>query len=277
MNTDRRKGAVHRFPDLAGLDGFRLEAGPIEFRLEYVPRVRSTQEALEVRLDQGALVEGTVLIAEEQTAGKGRHGRSWISPPGCNLYFSIHGRMELSPAQSFRHLYAVAAAVHETVSRHHPDGDVWIKWPNDIWWGEHKLAGILVNGYGGADGGMELITGVGINLNADRDQLPPEGTSIWIETHRRTDRARFLLELLTMIGESEPEWLTEEWETLKRRWKRLAGFSRWRKVIRTNRGRREELVPLDIGDRGELLVRNEEGAVLALVQTDPSLRVIRGV
>lgn len=111
--------------------------------------------------------EGQVLVAEEQTAGRGRMGRSWLSQPGASLTFSVLLRPVTVPAGRRGWLplltgVAVAAAVRATASV-----AATLKWPNDVLVGDRKLAGILAEQSGDA-----VVIGIGLNVAAPRDALP---------------------------------------------------------------------------------------------------------
>jgi BirA family biotin operon repressor/biotin-[acetyl-CoA-carboxylase] ligase len=112
---------------------------------------------------------GTVVTAAEQTAGRGRQGRSWTAPPGKALLYSAI----LRPLDE-RHLLlplSVPLAVCETAEELAPGIECAIKWPNDIWVEERKLAGILIEAK--PQDGWAVI-GVGLNLTIERDEFPPE-------------------------------------------------------------------------------------------------------
>jgi BirA family biotin operon repressor/biotin-[acetyl-CoA-carboxylase] ligase len=178
--------------------------------LTYLPRTGSTNDAAKKLAAQGA-PEGTVVVADEQTAGRGRLGRRWLAPPGTCLLCSILFRPSLSPTQTqqLTMLCAIAAtnAIKETAGLH-----VWLKWPNDLvvkspipnlqspeW---KKLAGILTEtGLTGKHLDYAIV-GIGINVNVEPELLPtldPNATSTLAETGQAVDRgallARFLAEV----------------------------------------------------------------------------------
>lgn len=152
--------------------------------------------------------EGLALVAEEQTAGRGRLGRRWESPPGAGLTFSVLLRPAPVPAGSLGWLpllagVAVAAAV--TAATAVPAS---LKWPNDVLAGESKLAGILAETRGGA-----VVIGAGINVLQRRDELPGHAaTSLFLEARRgggdtaRLTRERLLAETLTRLARVYLAW-----------------------------------------------------------------------
>ena len=114
---------------------------------------------------------GLVVIAEEQTAGRGRRGRSWHSPAGANLYCSLGWRFELGPERLSGLSLAVGAMLAEAITEMY-DIHLQLKWPNDLYHGERKLGGVLIEMLGEADGGRQVVVGVG--LNVDMPAVPTE-------------------------------------------------------------------------------------------------------
>ena len=111
---------------------------------------------------QGA-EEGRCAVAEAQTAGRGRRGRSWISPPGENLYFSILLRPQAEASHVAMITLLMAIAVTQSVRELHLDAK--IKWPNDVVVNGKKICGILTEMYQSAAGSFFLVIGTGINVN----------------------------------------------------------------------------------------------------------------
>lgn len=134
--------------------------------LVYLESTPSTMEDARAAADAGA-VDGSLFLAEEQTAGRGRRGRSFASPPGENLYFTLV--LRLAPEQMPAVPLAVPLAVVEPVRR--LGLDALIKWPNDIWVGQRKLSGMLIDAESNA-GGALVYPGIGINVNGDPTSNP---------------------------------------------------------------------------------------------------------
>ncbi|MGH7087376.1 MAG: biotin--[acetyl-CoA-carboxylase] ligase, partial [Stellaceae bacterium] len=125
-------------------------------------------------LAEAGAAEGTLVVADAQEAGRGRHDRSWVSPPG-NLYLSLVLRPE-SPIREVAQLsFAAALAVAEAAEVVLPPGkpQLSLKWPNDVLLGGRKLAGILLESRARSDGGVAwLVVGIGVNLASAPDVLP---------------------------------------------------------------------------------------------------------
>jgi BirA family transcriptional regulator, biotin operon repressor / biotin---[acetyl-CoA-carboxylase] ligase len=144
--------------------------------------IDSTMREAAERAEAGS-PEGTLVVADRQTAGRGRLGRAWVSEPGVGLYFSLILRPPVPAAQSAVLTLAlglgVARGIGEACGR-----QCDIRWPNDVLLNEKKCAGILVEMSGGGESVLHAIAGIGINVN--HKSLPPElaatATSLRIET-----------------------------------------------------------------------------------------------
>lgn len=169
-------------------------AFPDPFRLLVRESVESTNDEVRVLAESGA-PDGLVVLAERQTAGRGRRGAAWFSPAGESLAFSILLRPNDPKALWPRLAIAAGLAVAEAVEAFGPQAG--IKWPNDVWIGQRKVAGILVEA--GADFAV-----VGIGLNVNTTKFPPEvteiATSLLIETSRVLSRAEVLGEVIRQFA-----------------------------------------------------------------------------
>ena len=139
---------------------------------------------------QGAVPEGVVAVADEQTAGRGRHGRTWSAEPGSALLVSVLLRPRLPPERL--HLVTLAAAVAATDAVRIVGGlDARVKWPNDVVIDDRKLAGILAE----ADGAGAVVVGMGLNVRPDA--FPPEladvATALELRSTGPVDRADLLV------------------------------------------------------------------------------------
>lgn len=136
---------------------------PSFFRVRTLPETASTNEDSKIRAAAGE-AEGLVLRAERQTAGKGRQGRVWDSPPG-NLYASVLLRPHAAPQEAALYSFATALAVYDAVRAALPQADVCVKWPNDVLVSGKKISGLLLEAAPVEDGLIPwLVVGVGINV-----------------------------------------------------------------------------------------------------------------
>ena len=165
-----------------------------------------------MELAQRGAEDGTVVAAESQTAGRGRHARTWFSPPGLNLYCSIiirgqgHG-LSLAEWLSWVPL-TTALAVTEAV-RTVAATSLALKWPNDLLLDERKVGGILCESSLTNPDTPVVVIGIGLNVNVPPDMFPDElrtiATSLFESTHRLVDRNRLLAQLLLELEQSLDE------------------------------------------------------------------------
>jgi BirA family biotin operon repressor/biotin-[acetyl-CoA-carboxylase] ligase len=165
---------------------------------------------------------GTVVIAEGQTAGRGRLGRSFYSPPYRNLYTSVVLRPSLSASDAATVILAAAIAVAETVATSLASpGAVEIKWPNDVLLDGLKTSGILMELSAEATRVGFLILGIGVNLNLDRESFPEEfrslATSLFSHSGRPVDRVHFTRRLFVTLEEVLDVHAERGWDALRPR------------------------------------------------------------
>ena len=168
--------------------------------LEVLESTASTMDVAAAAAANGA-ADGHLVLADQQTQGRGAHGRHWVSPPGSDLYFSVVARPAVEPASTALVTLASGLGVRDAVAGLLPERSVRVKWPNDIWIGRRKCAGVLVES---RTLGMRIdsvIIGVGLNVN--RMQWPPDladsATSLRAErgVEEPFDRAEVLAAVLS--------------------------------------------------------------------------------
>lgn len=188
------------------LDRARIAAGvgsDPSLLVEVLHAAPSTNAIVADRAREGA-PDGLVVVADHQTAGRGRLDRSWETPAGTALTFSMLVRPTVPPAAwPWLPLLAGYAAAKTLTARGY---DAGVKWPNDILIGERKVAGILVERVETPTGPAAVI-GIGLNTGMDADELPvPTATSLSLESGEAPDRTELLLELLAGIREAYDAW-----------------------------------------------------------------------
>jgi BirA family biotin operon repressor/biotin-[acetyl-CoA-carboxylase] ligase len=148
--------------------------------IDLLPLVDSTNSWLMRHARDGA-PGGRVCLAEQQTAGRGRLGRAWVSPFGANVYLSLLWRYPLAPAQLGGLSLAAGVAVARALMATGASG-IGLKWPNDLHWRRRKLAGLLLEVAGESQGPSHVVVGVGVNLRLD----PAHASGIdqpWTDLH----------------------------------------------------------------------------------------------
>ena len=151
--------------------------------------------------------EGAVLAAEQQSAGRGRLGRTWLSPPRAALTFSVLLRPAAVPRARLGWLPLLAGVAVADAVRAVAAVDAQLKWPNDVLVGPRKVGGILAEATGEA-----VVVGIGVNVSTEPAELPPPGpgavaaTSLRIEGAASLDRARLLAEILAGLERRYRAW-----------------------------------------------------------------------
>lgn len=174
--------------------------------------------------EQGA-AEGLVCIAEEQTSGKGRLGRYWISPTGINLYMSILLRPQLPPYDAPKLTFLSVVALAETF-KEVCNLKVEAKWPNDLLCNGKKIAGLLNEMSAEADRLNQVIMGIGVNLNMTAEQFPTHlrtpPTSAMLETGVKIDRIAFTRTLLERLDSWYQTFLQEGFTPVRSAWESIS-------------------------------------------------------
>lgn len=232
-------------------------------RVFYYAIIASTNDrALE--LAAAGEPEGSLVLAEQQTGGRGRRDRVWISPPGLGIYASIVLRPGVpagrTPLFTIAAAVAVAVALRETTAL-----PARIKWPNDVFAGGRKIAGILGESRGADPEIREVIIGIGINVHQRADDFPGDlarlATSVRLETERPPPRrASILAAVLEEFERRYHALLRSVTDDLLREWRDLSAVPAGsRVVVEGPAGRREgDLMGVDAD--GALLLREESGA-----------------
>jgi BirA family biotin operon repressor/biotin-[acetyl-CoA-carboxylase] ligase len=190
----------------------RLTSDDIRLRMKSQPRVigseilvfqetGSTNDVTEYLARSGAR-EGVVVFAESQTRGRGRYGRTWVSPAGKGLWFSVLLRPPLTPSQVSRITVAASVAVARCL-REVCGVDARIKWPNDVTVNGAKVCGVLTELRGEADEVRAAIVGIGVDVNCEAADLPAElagvATSLLMATGKKQDRVELAARLLEAL------------------------------------------------------------------------------
>ncbi len=215
-------------------------------------RLRKTASTMEEALAHPA---GTVVVADEQTAGRGRLGRAWHSEPGTGLYFSYALKPPGEGAGLPIVTLALGLAVQEALQR--VTGVACdLRWPNDVLLNEKKCAGILVEMHG-----EKLVAGVGVNVNQTKfpEALAGIATSLWIETGREHSREELLEQILEAIDAYCALLAEEGPDAILRLYSRSSSYVSGRRVTVEGAGATFEGVTEGLDARGFLWVRAAGG------------------
>jgi BirA family biotin operon repressor/biotin-[acetyl-CoA-carboxylase] ligase len=237
----------------------------------HLPSTTSTNTIAHELARAGAR-DGTVVITDHQTRGRGRLERAWISPPGEDLLFSLILRPSLSPDRAFQVTAAASLAVAHAIRRE-TGLDARIKWPNDIYIKEKKASGILTElGITGTQ--MEYaVIGIGINVNSYPTldtELRKIATSLRLETGRNVDRLALLAAILEELEQFYERLKGGEFAALKIMWDALSLIT-GRQITITTGDARHQGVAESVDDDGTLIVRDRNGGTQRFVCGDVSL------
>jgi BirA family biotin operon repressor/biotin-[acetyl-CoA-carboxylase] ligase len=224
---------------------------------------------------QGA-AHGTTVVAEGQTAGRGRLGRSFFSPQYLNVYTSIILRPELDTVRAPTLIPSAAIAVAEAIGATIGDPKaVEIKWPNDVQLAGLKTSGILMEMSAEATRVDFAILGIGVNLNVEREELPeefrPRATSLRTHTGQPIDRAEFVRQLYTQLERIMDQHALEGFAGLRPRYE--ARFQMQGQRVRVADMDGTTLIGTAIGitDDGALQLERDDGAVVQIIAGDVTL------
>ncbi|MDI6856731.1 MAG: biotin--[acetyl-CoA-carboxylase] ligase [Dehalococcoidia bacterium] len=255
-------------------EAFSLAALQAKLTTEFIGRTAVYQERIGSTMDvaheeaEGGAPDGMIVVADEQTHGKGRGGRSWVSPPRSNVYVTVVLRPDAATARSLA--MTVALAICEAADAVAGTRSA-IKWPNDVLIGGRKVAGVLIDLRFAGDELDYALLGVGINVNFDPEryeEIAASATSLKRETGREVSREAVLATFLERLeslyvaarrGESAAGSWKERLETLGRR-----------VTVRIG-DRVEEGMAEDVDANGNLLLRRPDGSVIPLAAGDVTL------
>ena len=247
-----------------------LAGCPIGHEVVHAPTLASTNDEA-LRLGSEGFPNGLVVIADEQTQGRGRRGSIWESPPGLNLYISILLRPEtfrLELPHWPRLTHTAGLAIARCVDQHVPRCTAQIKWPNDVYINGKKIAGILTEtGHQATNQAAFAVVGIGVNVLLTKEDLPKEiqsiATSLQIEAPEQNfsreavaaKLAQELAKLLPLVPQRFSAILSE----ISARSYLLGHEVVWETEQETRTGIAECL-----DEEGRLLVRIEGGNKIAL-------------
>ena len=283
------RAAVWKHVQSLRAEGYDIEASKRGYRLSSVPDLLSedlvkssletkfvgrtvfalpsaTSTNAEAKRIAPSAEDGTVVISEVQTSGRGRMKRPWLSPRG-GLWMSIILKPKIPPALAFRVNIAAAVAVSRALEELY-GLEVKIKWPNDLMVGERKICGILTEIGAEMDLLEYAVVGIGINANLDPDLLPEEwgATSISAELGRYVFRAQLAGRVLEEVERASEE-MAASFDRLRKDWSVRSGTVGRRVRIITRSGEFEGVAEA-LEDDGALLVRRDDGASERVIAGD---------
>jgi BirA family biotin operon repressor/biotin-[acetyl-CoA-carboxylase] ligase len=261
---------LEKVPDLLTPDLLRkrLKGGLFGKRTFHFFKTDSTNRVA-MELGFAGEPEGAVVMAEEQTAGRGRAGRAWHSEKGTGLYVSILLRPRLAPAQA--PLLTMLAGISAQAAVQALTGLVpELKWPNDLLLSGKKLGGILTEMHAEPSAVRFVVVGIGINANQQRFplELAPVATSLRKESGRITFRLELLVRLLTQLESDYSRFLNEGPRFVVERFEKVSDFAKGRRV-RVDTGAESYMgITAGLSPEGLLLVSRENGPLTTVIAGD---------
>ncbi len=294
--------AVWKYVNKLKEEGYRIEAVPNKgYHLLHVPDVfteseiksrlstqwagrevvcyslvDSTNNAAKIAAEQGG-VHGTLFLAEQQSSGKGRRGRNWVSPPGTGIWMTILLRPQLEP--SCASMLTLVAALSVSRAIEEVNGlKAQIKWPNDVVVNGKKVCGILTEMSAEMEWIHYVVIGLGINVNVEEfpKELEATATSLWIEGKREVERVPIICTFLSYFETDYENFIREQnlSRFLEEYNKRLVNCGREVRVLEPKgeyTGVARGIDPL-----GALIVEREKGEMVRITSGEVSVRGIYG-
>jgi BirA family biotin operon repressor/biotin-[acetyl-CoA-carboxylase] ligase len=252
--------------------GYRLESSPdrlfaleiahglntkyIGRKIHYFDYLSSTMD-LAMQLGIQTAPHGTLVLAESQTRGRGRLGRSWFSPKYKGIYFSLILRPKISPSASPMLTLLAAVSICEAIKKV-AGLDAQIKWPNDVFCGNKKISGILTEMNAEVDKVNFVVIGIGLNVNNDKKSLVAQATSLKEQAGQSISRILLLQELLRRIENNY--FLLEDrgGQGIIDKWRSFS-LTLGRRVKVYCQDKHIEGQAVDIDQDGALLIRKDSG------------------
>lgn len=245
-------------------------------KILYFDSIDSTNNEIkrqaEVEKDHGLLA-----VAEEQTAGRGRRGRAWISPPGTGIWMSFMLTPQIQPANAPMLTLVAAMSVAEAI-REVTGLDARIKWPNDIVVNAHKVCGMLTEMSAEMECVNYVVIGIGINANTESfpEEISQVATSLAIEKGDKVSRAQIIAATGrafekyydSFMKTGDLSLLRKEYDSL------LVNAGQQVKII--GQDSEQVLTAIGINDQGELLVANDDKEVTTVRSGEVSVRGLYG-
>lgn len=239
-------------------------------RIYYYSSTSSTNAIAKTKAK--SVPHGTLIIAEKQEQGRGRLGRSWVSPEGVGIWLTLIIKPSIAPYDAPKLTLLTAVAVAKAIKK--VTGlEPQIKWPNDILIKGKKVCGILTELSAEIDIVDYVIIGIGINVNNSDFpvDIVPTATSLYLEKGERVNRLKLLIEVLSIFEENYFLAKKSGFEPILTLWKRYCcNIGKPVKIIRKDKSFNG--IAVDIDKDGALFVQKDDGSIIKVFSGDVSLR-----
>jgi len=253
----------------------RLQTALIGRTIHFFRQVTSTNDIAKELAAKGAR-EGTVIVAETQTHGRGRLGREWTSPKG-GIYLSLILRPKVSLKDASKLTLTTSVAAARTIQKlYHLKAQ--IKWPNDVQLDGKKVCGILTEAVTRGKTAYFVVVGIGVNANVDLTTLPPSlrgsSTSLKRELQREIEREEFLSALLNEVERYYNAFTRGKFSSVLKEWRSLCSHLDSQVKV-TSFDETFEGQAVDVDENGALLVKLKDGTTQRVVSGDVTVEPIK--
>lgn len=245
--------------------------------IQYFDKTDSTNNQAKLAAEKNA-PDGTLFVAECQTGGRGRRGKTWESPAGSGIWMSLLLRPDISPESASMLTLVLAVAMVDAINEEVQDAKCYVKWPNDIVLNNRKISGTLTEMSAEMDSIHYVVIGIGINVNTtDFDEsIKDMATSIYLGTGKKVKRSNIIAAFSHSFKKYYEAFLkTQDLTYIVDRYNELLiNKGRTVKAIYANK----ELVgeALGINKDGELIIKTEDGCETAIRAGEVSVRGLYG-
>lgn len=245
--------------------------------IRYFEETDSTNNQAKLAAEKDA-PDGTLFVAECQTGGRGRRGRTWVSPAGSGIWMSLLLRPDISPESASMLTLVLAVAMVEAINEEVSDAKCFVKWPNDIVVNNKKISGTLTEMSAEMERIHYVVIGIGINVNTTDfdDSIKDMATSIYLETGKKVKRSNIIAAFSHSFKKYYEEFLkTQDLAFLIDRYNELLiNKGRTVKAIYADK----EIIgeALGINKKGELIIKTEDGSEMTIRAGEVSVRGLYG-
>jgi len=205
------------------------------------------------------VVPGTLVLAEEQTSGRGQHNKPWVTKGGKNLTFSL----VFNPSQADRITLltlACASAIEDVICKFYDQCSIDIKWPNDVICDGKKIAGLLTEVIHSGNKVEKVVVGIGLNVNQEsfEGELKYTATALKSFTGKEESREQLLCDLLVRIEYNYQRWANSSLDLIKEINPKLQGYGKWITLEVEGKASEDKKKFLGMNELGALQVLNKE-------------------
>ena len=245
-------------------------------KIHFFDTIESTNTyAKQIALD--GCEEGTLVLTDEQTMGRGRLGRTWISKPKTAVLMSMVLRPSVHPTEASKITQIAAAAIANALDKL-IDMDVKIKWPNDVIINKRKISGILTEMSSELDNINYVIVGIGINVNDEEfsEEIKDIASSIKKETGEEISRSNLIINIVKEFEELYNDFVDTGSLQKTINTCRQKSITLNKRVKLVNRKETYEAQAIDLNEDGELIIKKDNGDIIKIVSGEVSVRGLYG-